>query len=57
MAVCEIWDVRGRLEHPIDYVKNIEKTANPKYSQTDLQALGDVIKYAVKVKRKWAILS
>ncbi len=20
MAVCEIWDVRGRLDHPIDIV-------------------------------------
>ena len=30
MAVCEIWDVRGRLDHPIDYAENPEKTANPK---------------------------
>ena len=28
MAVCEIWDVRGRLDHPIDYAENPEKTAN-----------------------------
>mgnify|MGYP006878328966 FL=1 len=27
MAVCEIWDVRGRLDHPIDYAENPEKTA------------------------------
>lgn len=46
MAVCEIWDVRGRLDHPIDYAENPEKTANPKYTETDLQALGDVMKYA-----------
>ena len=25
MAVCEIWDVRGRLDHPIDYAENPEK--------------------------------
>ena len=31
MAVCEIWDVKGRLDHPIDYAENPEKTANPKY--------------------------
>lgn len=46
MAVCEIWDVRGRLDHPIDYAENPEKTANPKYTEADLQALGDVMKYA-----------
>ena len=31
MAVCEIWDVKGRLDHPIDYAENPEKTAKPKY--------------------------
>lgn len=46
MAVCEIWDVQGRLDHPIDYAENPEKTANPKYTEADLQALGDVMKYA-----------
>lgn len=46
MAVCEIWDVRGRLDHPIDYVENPEKTANPKYSEADLQAMVDVMEYA-----------
>lgn len=47
MAVCEIWDVKGRLDHPIDYAENPEKTANPKYTDTDLQAMGDVMKYAI----------
>ena len=46
MAVCEIWDVRGRLDHPIDYAENPDKTANPKYTEAHLQALGDVMKYA-----------
>ncbi len=46
MAVCEIWDVRGRLDPPIDYAENPEKTANPNYSGTDLQALVDVMEYA-----------
>ena len=40
MAVCEIWDVRGRLDHPIDYAENPEKTANPKYTEADLRAHG-----------------
>lgn len=46
MAVCEIWDVRGRLDHPIDYAENPEKTANPKYAEADLQAMVDVMEYA-----------
>ena len=46
MAVCEIWDVRGRLDHPIDYTENPEKTANPKYTEADLQAMVDVMEYA-----------
>lgn len=46
MAVCEVWSVRGRLDRPIDYVKNPEKTENPKYSDPQLQALQDVMHYA-----------
>lgn len=46
MAVCEIWDVKGRLDHPIDYAENPEKTANPKYNESDLQAMVDVMEYA-----------
>ena len=46
MAVCEIWYVRGRLDHPIDYAENPEKTANPKYTEADLQAMVDVMEYA-----------
>ena len=46
MAVCEIWDVHGRLDHPIDYAENPEKTANPKYTEADLQAMVDVMEYA-----------
>ena len=46
MAVCDLWDVKGRLDHPIDYAENPEKTANPKYNEADLQALVDVMEYA-----------
>lgn len=46
MAVTKIWDVKGRLDSPIDYVKNPEKTLNPEYDKAHLQALGDVIEYA-----------
>ena len=46
MAVCEIWDVKGRLDQMVDYAKNPDKTMNPKYSESDLQSLGDVMNYA-----------
>ena len=55
MAVCEIWDVRGRLDHPIDYAENPEKTANPKYTEADLQALGDVMKYATNGEKQFFV--
>ena len=51
MAVCEIWDVRGRLDHPIDYAENPEKTANPKYTEADLQAMVDVMEYATNKEK------
>ena len=36
MAVTKIWDVKGRLDSPIDYVKNPEKTLNPEYDKAHL---------------------
>lgn len=55
MAVCEIWDVRGRLDHPIDYAVNPEKTKNASkesnYTKEELQALSDVIKYAANEEK------
>ncbi len=51
MAVCEIWDVRGRLDHPIEYAVNQEKTENPVYSDAQLQSLGDVMGYAVNSQK------
>lgn len=47
MATTKIWDVRGRLDHVIDYAKNLEKTENPDYSKADLQGLRDVMNYAL----------
>lgn len=46
MVVYEIWDVRGRLDYPIDYAKNPAKSANPKYTEADLQAMVDVMENA-----------
>ena len=46
MAVTKIWPVKGRLDKPIDYVMNKDKTENPKFSEKNIQALDDVIQYA-----------
>ena len=46
MAVCEIWDVRGRLDSPLRYAANPDKTGNPKYTEAEWQSLSDVMKYA-----------
>ncbi len=51
MAVTRIWPVRGHLSHPIDYAVDGKKTKNPKYSEAEIQALKDVMNYAVKEEK------
>jgi len=51
MAVCEIWDVKGRLDRPIDYATNEDKTANPNYTEAEMQGLEDVMKYATNEEK------
>lgn len=46
MAVTKIWAIKGRLDAPLNYVANPEKTKNPSYSDSALEALADVIDYA-----------
>ena len=46
MAVTKIWPVKDSLSRLIEYAENPEKTANPKYSEADLQAMVDVMEYA-----------
>lgn len=48
MATTKIWDVRGRLDHVLNYSTNQKKTANPDYSPADLQALRDVMNYTMQ---------
>lgn len=48
MATTKIWDVRGRMDHVIDYVNNAEKTENVKFSCQDLQGLRDVMDYMLQ---------
>lgn len=46
MAVTKLWPVTVRLKAVLDYTVNPDKTANPKYSLNDYQALRDVLAYA-----------
>jgi len=51
MAVTRIWQVKGRLDAPIEYAMNPEKTENPVYSQKELDALQDVMDYAANPEK------
>ena len=46
MAATRIWSIKGRLDSVINYVTNSEKTDGSQYTNTELQALADVIDYA-----------
>jgi hypothetical protein len=45
MATTKIWSIKGRLDHVLDYAGNEDKTKNPDYSDSDIQALRDVMDY------------
>ncbi len=46
MAATRIWSIKGRLDSVINYVTNPEKTDGSRYTDTELQALTDIIDYA-----------
>lgn len=46
MAVTKIWAVKGRIDAPLKYIENPEKTFNVDFDKKDYQALADVIEYA-----------
>lgn len=46
MAATRIWSIKGRLDNVINYVTNPEKTDGSRYTDTEPQALTDVIDYA-----------
>ncbi len=46
MAATRIWSIKGRLDSVINYVTNPAKTNGSRYTDTELQALTDVIDYA-----------
>jgi hypothetical protein len=47
MAVTSIWKVDNHLSRVVEYAGNAEKTENPKWLQHDVQALADVMDYAM----------
>lgn len=53
MAVTKLWERSDDLSNALDYVTNKKKTskANSEYSQTDYQALRDIIAYAVNEEK------
>ena len=46
MAVTKLWPIRGRVDSPLNYAANEEKTANPGWDKSSLQNLTDVMHYA-----------
>lgn len=48
MATTAIWDIKGRLDKVVNYAKNPNKTDASLYSQSELQALGDVMDYTTQ---------
>ena len=46
MAATRIWSIKGRIDNVINYVTNPEKTDGSRYTDTEPQALTDVIDYA-----------
>lgn len=48
MATTAIWDVRGWLGQVVHYVENPDKTAEPAFSEQDVQGLRDVMNYALQ---------
>ena len=45
MAVTKIWSIKGRTGTPLEYIANPDKTRR-EFSESDMQALQDVIAYA-----------
>ena len=49
MAVTRIWEVRGRIEQPIEYIKNPEKTDKSLWNGET--AMGEVLQYATNPQK------
>lgn len=56
MAVTSLWKVKSNLSRVVEYAKNGQKTANPKWGATDYQAMRDVMDRAVKEAKKKGLL-
>lgn len=51
MATTKIWDIRDSLSRVVDYAENPDKTANPTYSEQELQGLYDVMNYVTNERK------
>lgn len=51
MATTKIWDIRDSLSRVVDYAENPEKTANPSYSELEMQGLYDVMNYTTNERK------
>lgn len=51
MATTKIWDIRDSLGRVVNYAENPDKTANPTYSEHELQGLYDVMNYATNERK------
>ena len=49
MATTAVWDIKGRLDHLVNYAKNPAKTEG--YADSNLQGLGDVMDYAMQDRK------
>lgn len=47
MATTKIWSVNSHFARVVEYAKNPDKTENPDWSKQDVQALRDVMDYAM----------
>lgn len=47
MATTKIWSVKNHFSRVVEYAKDPGKTANPTWSNADMQSLRDVMEYAV----------
>lgn len=48
MAATAIWDIRGRLDHVLDYAENPEKTKNPDWDKENNADMADVMEEAMR---------
>ncbi|MDR1816058.1 MAG: relaxase/mobilization nuclease domain-containing protein [Clostridiales Family XIII bacterium] len=51
MATTKIWAVKDSVGRVVDYAANVDKTANPGFTESDMQSLHDVMEYATDARK------